>query len=83
MLRTHVSIVFSHVVIYGFAWAAWGSLSKLSTIFIDTDLPEQDKTRGATVTGCAPVISFYCKGLFISMKTKSNVGGKIVRDMGK
>ena len=33
-------------------------------------------TRGATVTGCAPVISFCCKGLFISMKTKSNAVAK-------
>ena len=41
------------------------------------------KTRGATVTGCAPVISFCCKGLLIRMKTKSNAGGKMIRDMGK
>ena len=40
-------------------------------------------TRGATVTECAPVIRFCCKGLFISMKTKSNAGGKMIRDMGK
>ena len=40
-------------------------------------------TRGATVSRCAPVISFCCKGLFISMKTKSNAGGKMIRDMGK
>ena len=29
-------------------------------------------TRGATVTGCAPVISFCCKGLFISLHKYKN-----------
>ena len=47
------------------------------------DLSGLGITRGAKVTGCAPVISFSCKGLFISIKTKSNAGGKMIRDMGK
>ena len=39
------------------------------------------ENRGATVTWCAPVVSFCCKGLYISMKTKlKNARGQ--NDMG-
>ena len=33
-----------------------------SEIFLRIEI--LDTTRGATVTGCAPVVSFCCKGLY-------------------
>ena len=52
---------------YGMCWAMCSAAST------------EDITRGATVTGCAPVVTFCCKG-FISMISKVKMQEKIQRD---
>ena len=41
-------------------FTSWGVIWVLIRTYFDI----VEKTRGATVTGCAPVVSFCCKGLY-------------------